>query len=117
MNGVSEVTGKYLKLYRDNIDKISSISSPYINSFRSAAFEKFSELGIPTRKSEAYKYTNLNLYFDHDYTGYFLPVASDFQKAEDFRCDVADLDTHGLVLLNGFYPTLNDKLRQLPRPP
>jgi Fe-S cluster assembly protein SufD len=114
MNGVSEVTGKYLKLYRDNIDKISSISSPYINSFRSAAFEKFSELGIPTRKSEAYKYTNLNLYFDHDYTGYFLPVASDFQKAEDFRCDVADLDTHGLVLLNGFYPTLNDKLRQLP---
>ena len=114
MNGVSEVTGKYLKLYRDNIDKISSISSPYINSFRSAAFEKFSELGIPTRKSEAYKYTNLNLYFDHDYTGYFLPVASDFQKAEDFRCDVADLDAHGLVLLNGFYPTLNDKLRQLP---
>jgi Fe-S cluster assembly protein SufD len=114
MSQVSEVTAKYLKLYRDNIDKISSISSPYINAFRNEAFEKFSELGVPTRKSEAYKYTNLNLYFDHDYSGYFLPVASDFEKAEEFRCDVADLDTHGLVLLNGFYPTINDKLRQLP---
>ena len=28
------------------------------------------------------------------------------------RC--TDLDAHGIVLLNGFYPTINDKLRQLP---
>jgi Fe-S cluster assembly protein SufD len=43
-----------------------------------------------------------------------MPVPDDFVKAEEFRCDVQDLDTHGLVLLNGFYPTINDKLRQLP---
>lgn len=114
MNSNSEVTEKYLNLYRENIDKISSISSPYINSFRSSAFEKFSNLGIPSKKNEAYKYTNLNIFFDHDYMSYFLPVASDFEKAEEFRCDVADLDAHGIVLLNGFYPTINDKLRKLP---
>jgi Fe-S cluster assembly protein SufD len=114
MNSVSEVTEKYLNLYRENIDKISSISSPYINSFRITAFKKFSELGIPTKKNEAYKYTNLNIFFDHDYKTYFLPVASDFEKAEEFHCDVADLDAHGIVLLNGFYPTNKDKLRQLP---
>ena len=114
MNGVSDITEKYLKLYRDNIDKISSLSSSYINSFRSDAFKRFSELGIPTKKDEAYKYTNLGLYFDHDYSGYFMPLESDFVKAEEFRCDVEDLDTHGLVLLNGFYPTINEKLRQLP---
>lgn len=114
MNGISEVTERYLKLYKDNIEKISSISSPYINSFRAAAFEKFRELGIPTKKNEAYKYTNLNTFFDHDYKSYFMPVESDFVKAEEFRCDVADLDTHGIVLLNGFYPTINEKIRQLP---
>lgn len=114
MKAASDITEKYLKLYRENIDKISSLSSPYINSFRSTAFNKFSELGIPTKKDETYKYTNLGLYFDHDYTGYFMPVESDFVKAEEFRCDVEDLDTHGLVLLNGFYPTINEKLRQLP---
>jgi len=114
MNGVSELTEKYQNLYRDNIERISSISSPYINSFRGEAFERFSSMGIPTRKNEAYKYTNLNIFFDHDYNSYFMPQASDFLKAEEFRCDVTDLDAHGLVLLNGFYPTITDKLRQLP---
>lgn len=114
MNGKSEVTERYLDLYKENIEKISSISSPYINSFRRAAFEKFREMGIPTKKDEAYKYTNLNIFFDHDYKSYFMPVTSDFIKAEEFRCDVADLDAYGIVLLNGFYPTINEKLRQLP---
>jgi Fe-S cluster assembly protein SufD len=110
----SETTERYIALYRENIGKITSISSSHINSFREAAFEKFSELGIPTKKNEAYKYTNLNTFFDHDYKSYFMPEASDFVKAEEFRCDVADLDTHGIVLLNGFYPTIHEKLRQLP---
>ena len=43
-----------------------------------------------------------------------MPTEPDFVKAEEFRCDVTDLDTHGVVLLNGFYPTINDKLRELP---
>jgi Fe-S cluster assembly protein SufD len=71
-------------------------------------------LGIPSKKNEAYKYTNLDVFFNHDYKNYFMPVPDDFVKAEEFRCDVQDLDTHGLVLLNGFYPIINDKLRQLP---
>jgi Fe-S cluster assembly protein SufD len=114
MNGNIEVTERYLELYNNNIEKISGLSSPYINSFRSEAFEKFKSLGIPSKKNEAYKYTNLNIFFDHDYKSYFIPVASDFKRAEEFRCDVTDLDTHGVVLLNGFYPTINEKLRQLP---
>jgi Fe-S cluster assembly protein SufD len=114
MNGNSEITEKYSGLYNENIGKISDISSPYINSFRETAFKKFRELGIPTKKDEAYRYTNLNIFFDHNYKSYFMPETSDFVKAEEFRCDVADLDTHGIVLLNGFYPTINEKLRQLP---
>ncbi len=114
MNGKSEITEKYLKLYQENIGKISDNSSSYINSFREEAFGKFSELGIPTKKDEAYKYTNLSIFFDHDYATYFMPEASDFEKAEEFRCDISELDAHGIVLLNGFYPTIKEKLRQLP---
>lgn len=114
MNGRSELTERYIALYKENIDRIAAISSPYINSFRKAAFEKFTELGIPTKKNEFYKYTNLNIFFDHEYKSYFLPEEADFVKAEEFRCDVTDLDAHGIVLLNGFYPTINEKLRQLP---
>ena len=50
MNGKSEITEKYLGLYKDNIIKISGISSPFINSFRATAFEKFSELGNPFKE-------------------------------------------------------------------
>jgi Fe-S cluster assembly protein SufD len=114
MNERSEVTRRYLEIYKNNIDNISGISSSFFNSFRKEALERFSELGIPTKKNEAYKYTNLNTFFDHDYASYFMPVKSDFVKAEQFRCDVANLDAYGIVLLNGFYPTINEKLRQLP---
>jgi Fe-S cluster assembly protein SufD len=110
----SEITDKYSSLYKDNIKKISGNSSSHINSFREDAMEKFKHLGIPTRKNETYKYTNLDSFFNHDYKNYFMPVPADFVKAEEFRCDIKDLDAHGLVLLNGFYPTINDKLRQLP---
>ena len=114
MNGKSELIQKYSGIYEENIGRISDISSPYINSFRLPSYNRFMELGIPTQKNESYKYTNLNIFFDHDYKSYFIPVASDFVKAEEFRCDVTSLDAHGIVLLNGFYPTINEKLRQLP---
>lgn len=114
MNGVTEVTERYLRLYRENIGKVSGTSTEYINSFRNDAFEKFVALGIPTKKNEAYKYTNLNTFFDQDYNSYFIPEKSDFIRAEEFRCDIAELDTYGLVLINGFYPSLNGRLQQLP---
>jgi Fe-S cluster assembly protein SufD len=110
----SEISTKYSDLFLENIGRITEISSPFINSFREEAIVKYRALGIPTKKNEAYKYTNLDVFFNHDYKNYFMPVPEDFVKAEEFRCDVKDLDAHGLVLLNGFYPTINDKLRQLP---
>ena len=114
MNGTTEVTERYLDLYRKNIERVSGMSSGYINAFRKEAFERFSILGIPTKKNEAYKYTNLNTFFDYDYNNYFIPSEADFIKAEEFRCDITDLDAYGLVLLNGFYPTINEKIRELP---
>jgi Fe-S cluster assembly protein SufD len=108
------ISDKYSDLYNENIGKIKDISAPFLNSFRDEAMNKFRSLGIPSRKNETYKYTNLDLFFNHDYRNYFIPEPTDFIKAEEFKCDVTDLDTHGLVLLNGFYPTLTDKLKQLP---
>ena len=114
MNSKPDLTERYGDLYNENIKKIAGNSSPFINSFREPALEKFRQMGIPTRKNETYKYTNLDIFFNQEYQSYFMPLTSDFAKAEEFRCDVANLDTHGIVLLNGFYPTISDKLRKLP---
>jgi Fe-S cluster assembly protein SufD len=114
MAEITEVSDYYSEIYTQNIGKIEGGSTPYLNSFRQEAFNSFNRLGIPTRKNENYKYTNLDLFFKHNYKTYFIPDKSDFIKAERFRCDVTDLDTHGIVLMNGFYPTINGKLRELP---
>lgn len=114
MNEISETTGVYSDFYIGNIEKIERGSAEYINSFRQAAYEKFTKLGVPTKKNEMYKYANLDLFFKHNYNTYFIPDENDFRKAEDFRCDVTDLDAHGIVLMNGFYPTINGKIRELP---
>lgn len=114
MNSKPNLVERYSDLYLENINGIAGNSSGYINSFREPALDKFRELGIPTRKNESYKYTNLESFFGHQFKSYFLPETADFVAAEEFRCDVANLDTHGIVLLNGFYPTINGKLRQLP---
>lgn len=114
MMAVNEVTGRYLKLYDENIGNILTRSSGHLNSFRAKAFEKFSALGIPTKKNEAYKYTNLNTFFDKDYSTYLIPSEDDFRKAEEFRCDINELDAFGVVLYNGHFPTITDKLRKLP---
>lgn len=114
MDTRSEISSRFTELYHENIGKITGISSPFINSFRDGAIKIYNSLGIPTRKNEAYRYTNLDIFFKHDYSNYFIPVPADFVKADKFSCDISDLDAYGLVLMNGFYPTLNDKLRQLP---
>jgi len=114
MNTLAERTERYYRLYEENIRKITESSVPYINSFRKDAITGFCNTGIPTRKSESYRYTNLDPFFNHDYKNYFIPEDSDFIKAEQFRCDVADLDAYGVVLLNGFYPTINGRMRELP---
>lgn len=76
--------------------------------------KQFVELGIPDRKNEAYKYTNLEPWFKTDYESYFVPVEDDFKAAENFKCEVADLDSYDLVLLNGFYPKYNGSIADLP---
>ena len=114
MNKLRKSSDRYLRIYDENIKRISENSAPFINSFREDAIANFIKTGIPTRKNEAYRYTNMDAWFNHDYKNYFIPDESDFTKAEEFSCDVTDLDVYGLILFNGFYPTNNGKIRELP---
>jgi len=114
MDSKTAVNDRFTDLYNKNIEKIEERSSPFINSFRRNAMDRYNLLGIPTRKMETYKYTNLNFFFGHEYKSYFMPEPDDFAHAEAFNCEVDELDVHNLVLLNGFYPTNNGKLQMLP---
>ncbi|MBM3419850.1 MAG: Fe-S cluster assembly protein SufD [Bacteroidetes bacterium] len=112
MESKPAVKDRYTDLYLNNIASIEKGSSPFMNSFRKEAVERFADMGIPGRTNEAYRYTNLDIWFRHEFNSYFMPGPGDFERAAKFSCEVEDLDVHNLVLLNGFYPSNNGKLRQ-----
>lgn len=114
MDKAEQIKAKFSELFRENRAKIEKNSAPLINRLRDEAMARFMLLGIPGRKHEGYRYTNLEPWFASNYKSFFVPEKADFDVAEQFRCEVETLDTHGLVLLNGFYPTVNGSMAELP---
>lgn len=113
MSNKSDITNRYINIYNSTIQAIRDNSTSVINASRDDAFECFSKLGVPDISNELYRYTNLASFLDHDYRSYFKPTANDLAQASMFKCDVADLDTHGIILVNGYYPD-SEKIKQLP---
>ena len=114
MDKREEISRKLETLYRDNLGRLGGSSSDYINSFRDRAMDQFIDMGgVPDKKNEAYKYTNLEPWFRSNYKSFFIPDKNDFEIANNFRCEVDELDVHELILVNGFYPTTNGSLKEL----
>ena len=89
--------------FREVEESLQGNSSGILNSFRKKAFHNFLSQGIPTRKSENYKYTNLQPAFSLDYQFVHNREVADFHLEEMFKCDVPQLDTHLVTMLNGWY--------------
>jgi len=70
--------------------------------------EDFKRLGIPTKKNEAYRYTDLMNYLKGDYSYEIDPSKLSVNLDELFRCDIPELDTHIVLILNGFYYRQNN---------
>ncbi|MEZ4999367.1 MAG: hypothetical protein R2744_01165 [Bacteroidales bacterium] len=62
-----------LGLFRDNRQKIESNSAPIMNSLRDEAMEQFMKLGVPGKKHESYRYTNLEPWFAANYESFSCP--------------------------------------------
>lgn len=109
-----EVISRLTELWEGRNAELLKGSPEIFNRFRPEAFSEFLRLGIPDRKNEAYKYTNLEKSFSYKYEKYFSPKPDDFREAERFHCEVEDLDVWNMVLLNGFFPRGEEGLAMLP---
>jgi len=99
--------------YRDAREKLFGWSPALMNSLRDAAMENFQKTGFPGTKSEAYKYLNIEKLFESNHSQIFEPAGIRMEMDELFRCDIPELDTDVLVVLNGFYQP-GKKLTRLP---
>ena len=76
---------------------------------RAAAIERFAELGLPTHKQEAWKYTNISKELEHPYTLSITAETPDLSEDAIAPFLIDDLDAHRLVLVNGrFDANLSD---------
>lgn len=99
----ADLSLKYTAHYNDVKEQLLQDSPDVLNTPRKKALQDFVAQGIPTRKNENYKYSNLQPKFTPDYK--FIhqkeKVTTDLKNA--FRCDVPQLDTHLELVFNGWY--------------
>lgn len=106
---------QYIDLYEQCRDTIAGYSAEPMNAVREAAFGDFQRLGIPTKKVERYKYTDMQALFEPNYGLNLKRLDIPVDPYEAFRCDVPNLSTSLYFVLNdGFYSKVQPKANLLP---
>jgi Fe-S cluster assembly protein SufD len=89
--------------------------SPVMNEAREFAIRRFQEKGIPSRKNENYKYTDLRPAFQSDFSVVPRYVEQQVDLHDVFNCNVPQLNTHIILLINGWYYGRNRKQGEFPQ--
>lgn len=110
----ADLSLKYAAHYNDIRDSLKEGSSLLLNEQRGKALQDFLSRGIPSRKQENYKYTDLQAAFGYDYEFIHHPAPLDVDLNEVFKCDVPQLDTHLGFISNGWFYENNRQLNELP---
>ena len=73
-----------------------------IHEIRSKALQNFEDLGFPTKKLEAWKYTSLNAVLKEDYS-LFPEKENTIELADVKKYFIDDIDAYKLVFIDGKY--------------
>jgi Fe-S cluster assembly protein SufD len=110
----ADLSLKYTAHYNEVKESLREHSADVLNAPRNEAFQNFVMQGIPTRKNENYKYTNLQPQFYPEYRFIHQREPAEVDLNAVFRCDVPQLDTHLAFIFNGWYYDKNQQVGKLP---
>lgn len=115
-NTIIESAGQRIySLFQKNCALLNEGVPDFLRNDRELAMSHFLRLGIPDRRVENYKYTDLTrLFAQENFNRAFNPASFDFDMQEVFTCDVPEFDTHLLFHVNGWYFEQN-KTDQFPK--
>lgn len=94
---------QYIELYRQSSGLIKSHSADVLNQVRDRAFGDFCRNGLPTRKTERYRYTDMDALFAPDYGLNLNRLDIPVNPYEAFRCDVPNLSTSLYFVVNDVF--------------
>ena len=105
---------QFLHLYRDKAGEISANSAPLMNAHRDDAINRLEQSGFPVKGSEEYRYADIESVFRDGLEKQFGEKKVSIDIRQIFHCDVPDLDTNLLLLVNGRYYNNGQMLKKLP---
>ncbi|HOS91307.1 MAG TPA: Fe-S cluster assembly protein SufD [Prolixibacteraceae bacterium] len=117
MNAITDAADlslMYLARYREAADRWMKETPPVLHRNRETAIREFLRQGIPSKKNENYKYSPLQPYFSWEYDFQHSRNHVDFQLNEVFQCDIPQLDTVLMLVMNGWFHSLNSERYELP---
>lgn len=84
-------------------DQLNTTSHSVFNSLRPEAMESFRQLGVPDRTREDYRYTDVKKVFLQPFRRYIEQKKVLFSVEDMFHCDIPELDTELILLVNGWF--------------
>ena len=105
---------EYIELFQQNREMIDSTCASLLNSKRQEAFERFKATGFPTRKEEAWLNTPIAKQFGIDYGMNLKRAEAGINAGTIFHCDVPNLKSHRVYIVNDSYSPAEGHSRELP---
>ena len=101
-------------MYEECRSMIREYSADVMNAVRDEAFDNFKRLGIPSKKLERYKYTDMTKLFEPNYGLNLKRLDIPVNPYDAFRCDVPNLSTSLYFVVNDAFYKKNDPKAPLP---
>lgn len=105
---------RFVSAFQVNHGQALNGANTSVARHREDAIARFKELGVPTRKQEAWKYTNIATVLDRSYALPLAPARPDVSADDLAPFLIDDLDVHLLVLVNGRPDLSLSRLDDLP---
>jgi Fe-S cluster assembly protein SufD len=98
-----DVNAHYASVFESLRGQLTQGKPIVMNQEREKALTSFLRLGIPGSKNEEYKYTNIQPFFKGNLAMQEVPMALSEIGLADFKCEVPELDTHQVYIVNGWF--------------
>ncbi|MCD8281837.1 MAG: Fe-S cluster assembly protein SufD [Prevotella sp.] len=108
------VAGQYTALYEREKETVCGCSADVLNACRQHAYEVFRTSGLPSRKTERYRYTDMRSLFAPDYGVNIRRQPVSFDPYKAFRCFVPNLNSLLYFVVNDTFCPPAFKRTELP---
>lgn len=100
---IQNIISEFEKLHNTEFSGVVASAPTFLKNIYTKSIAKFKTIGLPNRKDENYKYIDIADLFTKTYHKAICPTKIDIDLSDIFKCDVPDLDTNAIIILNGFY--------------